>query len=272
MFCVPLLLQPAASAHANQSDWATAERRTAATTDGRALRLLMVESRDAECMPISSRSPILQTRGVSLSSARWRGRVRRRIAPSLRRLSRQSARQLRTMRERSRLPRGRLMMTDTNAGCAAFVAWVHPCSGSKASRSNYRSAPSGLSRESTHASENTPITRVFFRGDAGSGRAPRHGQQSRHALPDEQATAAQAHVARRNEVPRVLRGRRTQTADRVWRLRGTQHCRPIDADVVAAVPACAMCFRRSKRGREFSAGSGPGAECSAGTHVAQPDG
>jgi hypothetical protein len=134
MFCAPLLLQPAASAHANQSDWATAERRTAATTDGRALRLLMVGSRDAECVPMSSRSPILQTAiGVSLSSARWRGRVRRRIAPPLRRLSRESAQQLRTMRERSRLPRGRLQMADTNAGCAAFVAWVHTSVGASCS-------------------------------------------------------------------------------------------------------------------------------------------
>src|SRR4051812_16095151 len=35
----------------------------------------------------------------------------------------------------------------------------------------------------------------------------------RHALSDEQATAAQAQVARKNEVSLVLRERRTQTAD-----------------------------------------------------------
>jgi hypothetical protein len=76
----PVLAQPAASAHATQSDRARVDRRTAATTDDRAAPLLMVRSLPsalcAECVPVLSRSPYLQT-------------SMRRIAPRSRCLSRE---------------------------------------------------------------------------------------------------------------------------------------------------------------------------------------
>src|SRR6478609_9689111 len=127
----------------------------------------------------------LRARKWSCSSSRWR-------TPSLTWLPRTA----KSLRKPSRRASETLKTAITSAPGNSWPS----CEPRTLEGRTIEARPAGCRANRRTLAKTCRSARDFLRGDAGSGRAPRDSQQSRHALSNEQAPATQAHVAGKNEV------------------------------------------------------------------------